>query len=80
MTPLRKRFIEDLQLRNLSPKTQRVYVHRVAGFARYFGISSDQLDIEAVARWTDGAFESVTPDRVVSSATYIPPRNRQPAP
>ena len=39
-----------------------------------------QLDIEAVARWTDGAFESVTPDRVVSSATYIPPRNRQPAP
>jgi len=51
MTPLRKRFIEDLQVRNISPKTQRVYVHHVAGFARYFGISPDQLDIEAVRQY-----------------------------
>jgi len=34
MTPLRQRMIEDMQLRNLTPETQRNYVHRVAGFAR----------------------------------------------
>jgi integrase/recombinase XerD len=51
MTPLRKRFIEDLQVRNLSPQTQRAYVHYVAGFAQYFGRSPDQLDIEAVRQY-----------------------------
>ena len=29
MTPLRQRFIEDMQLRNLAPTTQRSYVHYV---------------------------------------------------
>jgi integrase/recombinase XerD len=51
MTPLRQRFIEDMQVRNLSPHTQRNYVHYVAGFARYFGLSPDQLDIEAVRQY-----------------------------
>ena len=38
MTPLRQRMFQDMQLRNLTPETQRNYVHHVAGFARYFGI------------------------------------------
>jgi integrase/recombinase XerD len=51
MTPLRQRFIEDMQLRKLTTHTQRAYVHYVAGFAQYFGISPDQLDIEAVRQY-----------------------------
>ena len=30
MHPLRRRMIEDMQVRNLSPVTQRCYVHAVA--------------------------------------------------
>lgn len=51
MTPLRQRMIEDMQLRNLSPETQRGYIHHVAGFARYFGRSPEELDIEAVRQF-----------------------------
>ena len=43
MTPLRQRFIEDLQLRNRSPKTIATYVMHVRNFARFFGRSSDRL-------------------------------------
>lgn len=39
MTSLRQRMIEDMQVRNLSPNTERAYVETVARFARYFGRS-----------------------------------------
>ena len=39
MSPLRRRMIEDMTVRNLSPATQRSYVHAVAKFGRYFGRS-----------------------------------------
>jgi hypothetical protein len=39
MTPLRQRFIDDIRLRNLSPKTIEVYVDAVAKFAKHFGQS-----------------------------------------
>src|SRR5271169_7028419 len=39
MTPLRRRMIEDMQVRNLSPVTQRCYVHAVAKFAKHFNRS-----------------------------------------
>ena len=51
MTPLRKRMLEDMQLRNLTPETQRNYIHHVAGFARYFGKSPELLDLEAVRQY-----------------------------
>ncbi len=39
MTPLRQRFIEDLQLRNLSPKTIKTYTSHIANFANFAGKS-----------------------------------------
>ena len=39
MTPLRQRYIVDLQLRNLPPRTIETYVLRVALFAKHFGRS-----------------------------------------
>jgi integrase/recombinase XerD len=51
MTPLRQRMIEDMQLRNLAAGTQKHYISLVAGFARYFGTSPENLDIEAVRQY-----------------------------
>lgn len=51
MTPLRQRFIEDMQLRNLAPTTQRSYVHYVAEYGLYFNLSPELLDREAVRQY-----------------------------
>jgi site-specific recombinase XerD len=48
MSPLRRRMIEDMTVRNLSPATQQSYVYAVAKFSRYFGRSPDRLDLEDV--------------------------------
>ena len=48
LSPLRRRMIEDMTVRNLSPATQRSYIHAVAKFSQYFGHSPDRLDIEDV--------------------------------
>ena len=43
VSPLRRRMIDDMSLRNLSPATQRSYLHAVTKFSRYFGRSPDRL-------------------------------------
>jgi len=48
MSPLRRRMIEDMTVRNLSPATQRCYVHAVTKFSQYFGRSPDRLGLEDV--------------------------------
>jgi hypothetical protein len=51
MTPLRQRFIEDLQLRNRSPRTVECYVFHLKKFATHFGVSPDRLGAEQVHRY-----------------------------
>jgi site-specific recombinase XerD len=48
MTVLRRRMIDDMTLRNLSPATQQSYVYAVAKFSRFFDQSPDQLGVEEV--------------------------------
>lgn len=48
MTPLRQRFVDDLRLRNRSPRTIEAYVGVVAQFARHRGRSPAVLAPEDV--------------------------------
>ena len=48
VSTLRRRMIEDMTIRNLSPATQRSYIHAVEGYGRYFGRSPDRLGLEDV--------------------------------
>jgi integrase/recombinase XerD len=48
MTSLRQRMTEDLQVRNLSPHTQKSYLEQVSRFARYFSKSPEALGPEDI--------------------------------
>jgi integrase/recombinase XerD len=48
MSPVRRRMIEDMTIRNLSPATRQSLIHAVAKFSRYFGRSPDRLGLEDV--------------------------------
>jgi integrase/recombinase XerD len=51
MTPLRKRMLDELQLRNLSEATIQTYVQAVRRFAQHFDKSPDQLGPEQVREY-----------------------------
>ena len=48
MTPLRRRMIEDMKIRNFSGSTQAGYIQCVAAFAEHFAKSPEQLGPEDV--------------------------------
>src|SRR5436305_6264444 len=45
ISSLRRRMIEDMTVRNLSPATQQSYLNAVSKFSRYFGRSPDRLGL-----------------------------------
>lgn len=51
MTPLRQRFIEELQRRNYSERTIKTYVLAVAQFAAQFKLSPENLGVEEIRSW-----------------------------
>jgi hypothetical protein len=79
MTPLRRRMIEDLRIRNRAETTIKTYVERVASFAGYFGKSPELLDPEAVRTYQVYLVEerrvsvASQPDRMCAAVSL--PRN-----
>ena len=51
MTELRKRMLEDLQIRNYAPTTVAAYIRGVAEFAKHFGKSPDLLGTEQIREY-----------------------------
>ena len=50
-TPLRQRMLEELQRRNYSSRTIRLYLRHVAEFAKHFHRSPDQLGAENIRQY-----------------------------
>jgi site-specific recombinase XerD len=48
ISALRRRMMEDMTVRNLSPTTRASYIHNVKKFSQYFGRSPDRLGLEDV--------------------------------
>jgi integrase/recombinase XerD len=65
VTHLRKAMLEELQRRNLSAITTRIYLHSVEEFAQYFRTPPDRLGLEHIRRYqahlfTDRKLEAVS--------------------
>jgi integrase/recombinase XerD len=51
ISPLRRRLIEDMTIRRLSPNTQHQYIRHVKSFADFVGRSPDKTTAEDVHRY-----------------------------
>jgi site-specific recombinase XerD len=51
MSPLRRRMIEDMTIRNLAPKTQQGYIRTIKDLAVFLGRSPDTASFEDVRRY-----------------------------
>jgi Phage integrase, N-terminal SAM-like domain len=59
VSPLRRRMIEDMTVRNLSATTQTSYIHNIKKFSHYFGRSPvDPLIVSALRTGTKAALRS----------------------
>jgi integrase/recombinase XerD len=65
MTPLRRRMVEDMQLRGLSEKTQEAYVRAVRQLAEHYGKSPDCIAEEELRQY----FLYLKNDKQASSST-----------
>jgi site-specific recombinase XerD len=66
MTPLRERFIEDMQLRGFAPTTQQVYVSAVRQLAAYYGRSPDKITNEQLRDY----FLYLINEKQIAQGTY----------
>ena len=76
MTHLRKAMLEELQRRNLSAITTRIYLHSVEEFAQYFNTPPDRLGLEHVRKYqahlfTDRKLEAVSVAQQVSALRFF---------
>lgn len=50
-TSLRERMRQALRIRNMSPRTERIYIDLVAGFALHFHRSPDRLGLPEIEQY-----------------------------
>ena len=50
-SPLRQRMIDDMNFRNMSPNTQKVYTYAIANFSAFHRRPPDKLGIEDVRKY-----------------------------
>src|SRR5207249_8442415 len=65
MSPLRTRFLQDMQLHGFSPKTQSCYVGAVRALAKHYGKSPDLVTEEELRQY----FLHLTLEKKVARAT-----------
>ena len=68
--------LDDMQLRNLSPQTQKHYVHYIAGLARFYRTSPDQLGLEEIREYqlyliNDRRYSPESVNIFVSAAKFL---------
>jgi site-specific recombinase XerD len=66
MSTLREKMLEDLQLRGITPRTQKKYLREVRDLANYFKKSPEELGEEEVKKYLVHLLE----DRKLSTGTY----------
>jgi integrase/recombinase XerD len=75
MSPLRRRMIEDMAVRNLSATTRASYIHNVKKFSQYFNRSPDRLGLEDVRAYqvhlVSQGIAWATLNQVVSSLRFF---------
>jgi integrase/recombinase XerD len=76
VTHLRKAMLEELQRRNLSPITTRIYLHAVEEFALYFNQSPDQLGLEHIRQYqahlfADRKLDAISVAQQVSALRFL---------
>ena len=75
VSPLRRRMIEDMTVRNLSATIRTSYIHNIKKFSQYFGRSPDRLGLEDVRAYQvhlvsrDVAWATL--NQVVSSLRFL---------
>lgn len=67
MPSLRQRMLEDMQVRQLAPRTQRAYIETVARFARHFGRSPAALGPDEIRAYQ----VYLTTDRQLSPSSLV---------
>jgi site-specific recombinase XerD len=76
MTHLRKAMLEELQRRNLSPITTRIYLHAVEEFAKYFKKSPDRLRPEHIRQYqahlfTDRKLDAISVAQQLTALRFL---------